>query len=169
MITLFGVVGVVGRLEADDEILPLLPLLRSTFICFSWQSFTECSSSTIRCRSHSTVRLSTVNWFGCSLPTLSSIGLSSKRNITGSDLYFSVKSLYSSAGWMLFKAPSILRWIFVWSFVVKSPNDAVSVRRFFLFLKIEFYWKYLYKIIFFSMGGHENIFEPPCFKFFSLF
>jgi hypothetical protein len=35
---------------------------------------------------------------------------------------------------MLFKAPSILRWMFVWSFVVKSPNDAVSLRRFFLFL-----------------------------------
>lgn len=129
-ITLFVVVGVVGRLEADDEI---LPLLKSNFICFSWQSFTECSSSTIRCRSHSTVRLSTVNWFGCSLPTLSSIGLSSNRNITGSDLYFSVKSLYSSAGWMLFKAPSIRRWMFVWSFVVKSPNDAISWRRFFLF------------------------------------
>lgn len=123
-------VGVVGRLEAEDEI---LPLLISTFCCFSWHSFTEFSSSLIRCRSHSTVRLSTVNWFGCSLPTLSSIGLSSKRNMTGRDLYFSVKSLYSSAGVMLFSATSILRWMFVWSLVVKSLDDETSLNRFFLF------------------------------------
>lgn len=76
------IAGDVGRLEADEEIFPLDSVW--IFDCFSWHSLTDASRSTIRWRRESTVRLSTVSWFGWSFPTVSSMSWSSKRNITGS-------------------------------------------------------------------------------------
>lgn len=122
-----------GRLDADDEILPLLSLW--ILLCFSWHSFIELSRSVSRWRSQSTVRLSTVNWFGWSFPTVSSISWSSKRNITGSageDRCLSVKSLYSSGEFTDWRAESILLWISMYLSDVMSPKFEASTSKFFL-------------------------------------
>lgn len=67
----------------------LLPLRKLSGLAvredlFSWFSLILLSSSDSLFRNHSTVKLSTVSWFGSSFPALSSIRLSSKVNLTGS-------------------------------------------------------------------------------------
>lgn len=62
----------------DDGVMVVVPLLSVIiFVCFSWHSLTEFSKSLRRDRNQSTVRLSTVNEFGCSL--LPSVSLSSNN------------------------------------------------------------------------------------------
>lgn len=52
-------------------------------VCFSLLSWRDASNSVSFSLSHSTVRLSTVSWFGCSLPLVSSTKLSSKLKVIG--------------------------------------------------------------------------------------
>lgn len=62
-----------------------VPFSNCILVCFSWHSLTDTSSSVSRVRNHWTVKLSTVNVFGWSFPSvsLSSISDWSNWNMTG--------------------------------------------------------------------------------------
>lgn len=75
-ISLLGVVFPLTKLSL------LCPLVKD--VLFSWFSFILDSNSVSLFLSHSTVKLSTVNWLGKSFPADSSTKLSSKTNFTGS-------------------------------------------------------------------------------------
>lgn len=68
---------IVGVLGAE------IPFSLQYFACRSWHSFTDASNSFSLVRSHSTVKLSTVNVFACNFPNLSSIRPSSNWNKVG--------------------------------------------------------------------------------------
>lgn len=77
----------IGVVEPDSMVVVLLLLVvvlaAASLVCFSWASRIDVSSSCKRVRSQSTVKLSTVSTFGCSLPSESSIRVSSNWNAIG--------------------------------------------------------------------------------------
>lgn len=65
-------------------------------VCLSWHSLIFASRSDIFVRTHSTVKLSIVNWLAKSLPLVSSTSVLSKLNLTcsvGNDLKYTNKIL----------------------------------------------------------------------------